>query len=269
MDGFRKCLEQDFSSIYVFNLRGNARTSGEQRQKEKGNVFGGGSRTPIAITVLVKRPNHDGKAAIHYKDIGDYLNREEKLEIVEKSHSALHSKMDWQTVQPNEYADWLNQRNDVFGNFMQLGDKDNKNNKQTVFVPYYSNGLKTNRDCWCYNYKKQIVHDNMNSTIHFYNSEVNRFIETIKSDSNINILDFISIDSTKTTWDRQQKFDVSKGKKYTFIRENIILSLYRPFQKQWCYFSREMNNCVYQLPQIFPTSVKKKFSNLCFWHWCY
>jgi predicted helicase len=55
MDGFRKCLERDFSSIYVFNLRGNQRTSGELSRKEGGKIFGSGSRTPIAITILVKK----------------------------------------------------------------------------------------------------------------------------------------------------------------------------------------------------------------------
>jgi predicted helicase len=85
MDGFRDCLEQEFSSIYVYNLRGNARTSGEQRRKEKGNVFGEGSRTPISITVLVKNPKKQTeKAMIYYHDIGDYLSREEKLKIIEK-----------------------------------------------------------------------------------------------------------------------------------------------------------------------------------------
>jgi len=55
-EGLRKCFEKEFSAIYIFNLRGNARTSGELRQKESGNVFGGGSRTPISITFLVKKP---------------------------------------------------------------------------------------------------------------------------------------------------------------------------------------------------------------------
>lgn len=77
--GFRKTIEKEFSSIYVFNLRGNARTSGEERRKEKGNVFGEGSRTPITITILVKNNKiKSEKAKIYYHDIGDYLTREEK-----------------------------------------------------------------------------------------------------------------------------------------------------------------------------------------------
>lgn len=55
-DGFRKVIEKEFSSIYVFNLRGNQRTSGELSRKEGGKIFGSGSRTPISITLLVKNP---------------------------------------------------------------------------------------------------------------------------------------------------------------------------------------------------------------------
>lgn len=80
MDGMRKCLEKEFTSIYVLNLRGNQRTSGELSRKEGGKIFGSGSRTPIAITFLVKNPTKKGqKATIHYHDIGDYLTREQKL----------------------------------------------------------------------------------------------------------------------------------------------------------------------------------------------
>ena len=43
-DGLRKCLVDEFSSIYVFHLRGNQRTSGETSRKEGGKIFGSGSR---------------------------------------------------------------------------------------------------------------------------------------------------------------------------------------------------------------------------------
>ena len=37
--GFRKCLTQEFSKIYVFNLRGNTRTSGDTARREGGQIF--------------------------------------------------------------------------------------------------------------------------------------------------------------------------------------------------------------------------------------
>ena len=117
-DGFRKCLEREFSSIYVFNLRGNQRTSGELSRKEGGKIFGSGSRTPIAITMLVKKPKQTGeKAEIFYHDIGDYLSREEKLEIVKKFRFVGNSAMQWKKLTPNEHGDWINLRNESFDTF--------------------------------------------------------------------------------------------------------------------------------------------------------
>ena len=116
-DGFRKCLEKEFSSIYVFDLRGNQRTSGELSRKEGGKIFGSGSRTPIAITLLVKNPEHrTKKATIYYHDIGDYLSREDKLAIIKKFQSV--DKLTWKTLQPNQHGDWIRLRNDAFNSFI-------------------------------------------------------------------------------------------------------------------------------------------------------
>lgn len=91
-DGMRACFEKEFSSIYVLNLRGDQRTSGEQSRKEGGKIFGSGSRTPISITFLVRNPEKkQGKAKIYYHDIGDYLSREEKLRMI-KDFGSISSK---------------------------------------------------------------------------------------------------------------------------------------------------------------------------------
>ena len=121
LDGFRQCLIEDFNHIYVFNLKGDARTSGEQRRKEAGNVFGAGSRTPVAITILVKRKGVKKDRFIRYHDIGDYLSREQKLSIMKQFGDI--SKMTWKYITPNEHNDWINQRNQSYISFWALGDK--------------------------------------------------------------------------------------------------------------------------------------------------
>ena len=148
MDGFRQSFEREFSSIYVFNLRGNCRTSGEQRRKECGNVFGEGTRTPIAITLLVKRPNisKENKAAIYYKDIGDYLTREEKLRIIKGFGTILNPAMNLVTLSPNEHGDWLTQRNDVFGTFIPIEPEKKFDNKAKSYFSTFAIGVATNRD---------------------------------------------------------------------------------------------------------------------------
>ncbi|WP_347022480.1 DEAD/DEAH box helicase [Bacteroides ovatus] len=253
-DGMRRCLEEEFTSIYVLNLRGNARTSGEQRRKEGGGIFDAGSRTPIAITFLVKNPAKKGqKAVIHYHDIGDYLTREQKLKMVKEFRSIASHKLDWQIIIPNDKADWINQRDGVFDSLIPLSDK-NKDNKNVIFHGF-TRGIVTSRDAWCYNCSQQILEENTIRSIDFYNNEVERFLKAKDENHNLVAKDFINYDSTKFAWDRAQKErDVSKGKHYKFEKSSIRLSLYRPFCKQHCYFNRSLNNCVYQIPQLFPTS---------------
>ena len=94
---FVRVLQRSSVQFYILHLRGNARTSGERRRSEGGNVFGGGSRAPVAITIFVKNPNatHDG-CKIHYRDIGDYLTREQKLEALTEAVS-IKGFSDWQS----------------------------------------------------------------------------------------------------------------------------------------------------------------------------
>lgn len=170
--GFRKVIEKEFTSIYIFNLRGNARTQGDVRRKEAGNVFGSGSRTPIAITFLIKNPDiKKDKATIHYHDIGDYLTREEKLKRISDFNSI--KNINWQILQPNKDGDWINQRDEKFDTFIPLIDKDNKANKNTFFN-ISSNGVVTNRDSWVYSFSKNNLEKQMKETIDFYNSQVGK-----------------------------------------------------------------------------------------------
>ncbi len=169
-DGMRKCLEEEFSSIYVFNLRGNARTSGEQRRKESGNVFGEGSRAPVAITLLVKQPGAKCPANVRYVDIGDYLKREQKLAKISayKSISGITHAESWLQLASDEHGDWLNQRSADFSAFPVVGDK-NKGNERTIFSEY-SNGVKTAADGWMYNFSRSTIDSTARSMVLVYNS---------------------------------------------------------------------------------------------------
>ena len=244
-DGFRKSIEQEFAEIYVFNLRGNARTQGELRRKEAGNVFDSGSRTPVSITLLVKKP-HEGKAIIHYHDIGDYLSREQKLDIIHKAKSIAMLSMD--ILHPNEHGDWINLRNDNFSSYLPIEPSDD----DASFFIKKTSGVKTNRDAWCINSSKLVVEANMQSSIQFYNAEVDRIASYCDAK--------LDMDEKKFSWDRQNLKDARSGKKYTYIVANIRCQSYRPFFKQWVYFHRQMNNCVYQIPQVFPNEQQK---NVC------
>lgn len=244
-DGLRKCLVDEFSKLYVYNLRGNARTSGETRKREAGNVFGGGSRTPVTICVLVKDPSHTGEAVLHYRDIGDYLSREEKLDIIDREGSIAHTE--WEVVVPNEAADWINQRDEKYDTYQPIGDKATKGKPNTPGVfQLYSNGLKTNRDPWVYNFSARAVEENVRRMIEFYNSQIG--------------VEQPDMDSTKIAWNRSLLTFRAQGRALAFEQKSMRNSLYRPFCKQTAYFNRELNDMVYQLPKLFPTPAHENIA---------
>lgn len=262
MDGLRKCFAKDFSAIYVFNLRGNQRTQGETSRREGGKIFGSGSRAPIAITILVKTPDHVGDAEIFYRDIGDYLTRDEKLSIVEGTHDVLNGG--FTQIFPNERCDWINQRGNVFETFIPLHDlqipcgwnssfeaknqleisfTQKKSRNDAMQIPCgwnlfitRSNGLKTQRDAWCYNFSCSELEKNIQTTIDFYNTH-----------------EPTEIDPKKITWTRATVQNKNRGRELEFDAKKIVESMYRPFCKANLYYDRALNEMTYQVPKLFPT----------------
>ncbi|WP_271105584.1 DEAD/DEAH box helicase [Pseudomonas tohonis] len=252
-DGLRKCLADEFSSLFVFHLRGNQRTSGETSRKEGGKIFGGGSRSPIAISLLVKNPDAQAHGQIYFHDIGDYLSREEKLEKI-AGFTSVAGIEQWQRITPDEHGDWLKQRDDSFNQFIVLGDKDDKS--ALALFENYSNGVKTQRDAWACNSSKTKLETNMTSMIGFYNGEVARFnakypgLDTKTRQAQVD--GFIDTDPTRISWTHNVKQDLVRNHIYAFESGNMVSSLYRPFTKQWLYYNRRFNERVYQMPRIFP-----------------
>lgn len=259
LDGMRKCFEKEFSSIYVFNLRGNQRTSGELSRKEGGKIFGSGSRTPIAITILVKKKQKKKteSAKIFYHDIGDYLSREDKLRIIKQMGDISNPAMMWKNIVPNEHGDWLNKRNEMFKLFIPIEPEKKFAKGQRSFFEGYSLGLGSNRDAWVYNSSLYKLKNNIEFTIAFYNEQVKKYKETnflIKD-----IEDFLldKRDSSKIVWTDTLIRDLRKGIFYQQKNECYTNSLYRPYFKQNLYQDKILNHRVYQQSKIFPTPQHK------------
>ena len=248
MDGFRASLQEEFDSIYVFNLRGNQRTSGELSRKEGGKIFGSGSRTPIAITILVKNnpvnhvnPVKKESGRIFYRDIGDYLSREKKLEIVKEMRSMLDERMELVEIHPNTKNDWINQRDGLFDTLIPIEpEKKYDLSSQSVFI-VNSLGVATARDVWVYNFSKQELQTNMEKTLSHYNSCVGR--KPI-------------YDSAKITWGELLN-ELKKNRILSFQGELLNVANYRPFCRQHMYFCKEWNQRRYQIPHLFPTKKHK------------
>lgn len=238
MDGFRKCLLEEFSSIYVFNLRGNQRTSGEMSKKEGGKIFGSGSRTPVAITCLIKNKNKGKDGYIHYYDIGDYLTREQKLSIIKKFENV--SNIEWKMIKPDQNNDWINKKSDKFGKFIPLINKEN-----SVFT-ISSSGVTTARDYWVYNFNKSSLLNNMNKMIDTYNMEVKKNLMNIND-----IKNSVTKDETKISWSRALLNSLRNGKEKYLDCNKVTEALYRPFCKEYFYYSLDFNECQYKTRRIF------------------
>lgn len=251
-DGFRKSIEKEFSAIYVFNLRGNQRTSGELSRKEGGKIFGSGSRTPISITLLIKHPNNEEKAEIHYYDIGDYLNRDEKLKIIADYKSLTNIK--WNTIIPNEQGDWVNQRNESFEEFIEIAPIKKLDISSKSYFVNYSLGLATGRDVWVYNFSYSQLSTQIKNHINHYNSVVDKFIDSQKNNNKSKYEDFIITDLKKISWNRNLKNDLKKTYKHSFDDKRNYKGLYRPFVKSNLYFQKDLNAMLYQNLKLFPES---------------
>lgn len=255
-DGVRLAMAEDFSDIYVFNLRGNQRTVGEESRKEGGKVFGSGSRNTVAITLGVKDPKRSG-CTIHYRDIGDYLSAEEKLGIVQ--HASIES-LPWENIEPNKCGDWLNQRSEDFETWPVLGDKKNKQVRK--FFESFSRGLETGRDVWVYNYSTVRLHEAVARLVTNYNlclppfknwlaanggkandTAVSKFLKEVPGHD----------DPKKIKWSRSLRQTLAKEVSLNASSGYYVSSLYRPFGRQHAYFDKYLNHERSQLPSIFPT----------------
>jgi len=256
--GLRQCLREEFSSLYVFHLRGNQRTQGEQSRKEGGKVFGSGSRAPIAISILVKTPQHDGKTSdIYFCDIGDYLNREEKLQKIAEftSIGGIEKANLWQRIEPDGHGDWLNQRQGDFAALLPMGDAKNKNKTtNTGMFVNFSRGSETGRDPWCNNPSRAALLENIRRLVNFYETQRSAFRENYPDTQQRqkNVDRFIDNDPTKISWTRGLKADLARDKELKFNSRAAVQTLYRPFSKGWLYYDRNVNAYVNQMPQIFP-----------------
>lgn len=257
--GFRKCLEKEFSSIYVFNLRGDIRgKSGDFAKKAGQNVFD--IMTGVAITILVKNPNskHD-KAIIHYSDIGEYLSRKEKFERLISQKSICSNTFESSIITPDGNGDWLEQSNSAFKDFIPLDPiRKYDTSSKSVFLTY-SLGLATGRDSWVCNFSKTKLENSVSSMINFYNSQVDLYEKAVSNGGKNDPEKIISLDPKKISWNRNLKEDMIKLRRYTYDKSSVTISTYRLFQRSNLYYNKDLNAMMYQTKKLFPV---KTFRNI-------
>lgn len=253
MNGFRFYLEQEFSSIFIINLRGSIRgkSSGDVI-KEGQNIFD--ILTGVAITILVKRPDLFGSAKIYYYDIGEYLKRNEKLEILKISKSVTNKDLNHIVVTPDIYHDWLNFRDNKFENYFQLLPDKKFDTKSKSFFNLNVIGVVTNRDSWVYDSSK----NNLSKKISEFTSVYNQLRIKYFISSKPNIDKFIENEGKSIKWTVNLKNDFSKNKEIQFQTSEVVTSIYRPFNKQFLYYNKNLVERPGIQSYIFPNSINTK-----------
>lgn len=244
-DGVRLSLQEEFSQIFVFNLRGGVRGKiKDLAKREGGNVFP--IMTGVAITVLVKDPTHSGTAEIFYAEAEDYATRQEKLDQISTygSIGGISGADAFRSIAPNQHGDWISTRDERFVTFQEIGNKSLKGKESTPAIfRQYSNGLKTNRDAWCYNFSQSTLTSHIRRMIDNYNHEVN---SGKSKETKTNDPAFIA-------WSDNLIKDLGRSKLHQFDASCIRVGIYRPFCMQKMYFNDALNERQGKLTELFPT----------------
>ncbi|WQZ07263.1 DEAD/DEAH box helicase [Helicobacter pylori] len=258
-DGFRKCVAKEFAHLYVLNLRGNARTSGETCKKEGGKIFDSGSRATVAIVFFVKDKSVTNNTIFYY-EVGDYLKREAKLHLLAGFENL--ESVPFKEITPNDKGDWINQRNEEFEKLIPL--KRDKTNDSIFDIN--SLGVMSGRDPWVYNFSPNALMQSVQKCIDTYNADLKRFNERfreafkqrakgVKADKlhkHLNDRE-ITTDKTKIAWTCSLKKEFIKNTNLPESSEKCVrLAMYRPFNKQWLYFDKNLNKEQSQSSKIFP-----------------
>lgn len=222
-DGLRKSLTEEFHHIYVYNLRGNARSAGEMRRKEKDNIFGEGSKTTVAILMLIKLPGVVETSELHYKDIGDYLDRSEKLRLVDQSSIGALS---WETITPNAEGDWINQRDPNYDIYPPIASRDRSISR---IFDQFGTGVATNRDVWVYGFSRDQVVAQSSGFIREFNEAQRAWLDR---GAPTPVVDYVTSDKKKISWSSGLRTRFASGRQIGMSTQKLRLADYRPFNKQ-------------------------------------
>lgn len=247
MDGFRRCLENEFSKIYVYDLKGGKRGKDKESARREGdNIFD--IMTGVAITLLVKKPNHQGKADIYYASVGDYLKRSEKINIL--SQNSLET-ITLDHITPNEKADWINQRDGIFDTLIPLESEKKFSNASKSFFSTYAIGVSTNRDAWTYGFSKSFVENNVVECLRFYDEQRKKIQGGLIGE--------LSNDSSKISWSSSLKKMAFDNKPIEFDGKSFVISSYRPYTKMDLYYNRNL----VERPGVWGSLFPEGNENLC------
>ena len=214
-DGIRKALYEEFDYIYVVNLKGNARLSGDARRRERGNVFGGQARVGVCISFLVK--TGEKHSEIRYAEVDDYATRNAKLEWLE--NNTLET-LDLVKITPDQDAVWINQTNNDYNKLCPvLSD----HFTESIFEDY-TLGVMAAKDDWTYDFDKK----NLELKIKFYISTYNQVLNEYKK-FYVPKENFHNWVDKQIKWSYKTESYIQRNQKLMYNSSHIVPTLYRPF----------------------------------------
>ena len=253
--GIRSCLNNDFSSIYIVDLKG--RIPGVAA--DGGNVFD--VKVPVSIVILVKKKKFEG-CQILYHALGERLNKDQKLNLIRETKSIQWVKdKDWEALELDDNNDWLEKVEKGYEELNLLGSKKVKANKldeeisedeksEKAIFQLYSLGYATNRDAYIYNFSVDACLENARLMI----EEYHRALDEIKENPYLEIKQVTSRHNRNTKWNRELNRRLKRNIQIKFSIQNIDRSQYRPFVKQHCYADYDLVSSKGQMDCIFPWS---------------
>ena len=232
-DGFRRDVAEEFAEVYVVDLGGdvldNPKLSGTRH-----NVFGNASG--VAIYFLVKRHGQKG-SKIFYARRDEYDTKEDKLAWL---GSTRLSEVKFERVEPDRKGNWINQMQNNWDDLVPLADADVKSRKRgagdRAIFRLFSNGLKTQRDEWVYDFDEAHLADRVSLFIDVYNKSKNE-------------PDYRDRDAIK--WDTNLEAAAASFRKLSFDLSKITRAEYRPFCARFVYLDSAMIGRVYKVGEAF------------------
>ena len=248
--GIRRSFAKEFNDIYVYDLRGLRGDRGGTKE-EGGNIFSIG--TAVAITFLVKNPDSDHTGQIHYISTPDSASRDAKLRLLEE---AVKQEPTWQSLQMDEFGDWLDQRDASFYSLIPMGLKKGSTKIPGIFDTW-SRGVETDNDTWLYSFNEDDLLQNVETFEGFFNQELKKWKEW-KANGGLGKAEDVAKnvvrqDPTRIKWGYQifQLLDRTSSP-LELDPDYIHTTLYRPFTKKCLYFDKDLVRSPGLQPSFFP-----------------
>ena len=264
-DGMRKHLAQDFTKIYHIDLKGNARTSGERRRQEGGNVFDDQIRVGVGITFFIKTAEVISEPAeVWIYSVDDYLKAREKQKLL--TDFGDYTNVPVKQAKIDTRHPWLTEGlHAEFDTFIPMGSKKTKGKRKvgvrTIFDTF-GVGLQTSRDAWLYNFNENTLIQNVKRMSDFYNMHVLKWRGTSQNVRDVD--DFVEYDDTQIKWSSGLKLKLERGELAESTESKCRVSLFRPFTKMNLCFDNTLNHRMSIFPTTFPTpEVEKENQVIC------